>query len=198
MLIWYRGFQCNSLWIHSYCRYRIQLAGIQEQHHNEKQSQTVSTHRGGESNGCWYWLCGSTLSNQTYQHIDSERPSRRKQIKEKPRAKSWNKKGAGIIKKVQWESIFILAESVWATEQRFPLTRKGKEIAGLVRAARDPCRWQRRSSELKTTVTQSNNPNTPHQFLISSIRINYEAEGNLCTLCLRLPTGLIKNWMLEN
>lgn len=105
MLIWYRGFQCNSLWIHSYCRYRIQLAGIQEQHHNEKQSQTVSTHRGGESNGCWYWLCGSTLSNQTYQHIDSERPSRRKQIKEKPRAKSWNKKGAGIIKKVQWESI---------------------------------------------------------------------------------------------
>lgn len=38
------------------------------------------------------------------------------------------------------QSIFILAESVWATEQRFPLTRKGKEIAGLVRAARDPCR----------------------------------------------------------
>lgn len=68
----------------------------------------------------------------------------------------------------------------------------------LVRAGKDPCRWQRRSSELETTVIQTNNPNTPHQFLISSIRINYEAEGNLCTLCLRLPTGLIKNWMLEN
>lgn len=82
MLIWYRGFQCNSPWLDRYCRYWIQLAAIQELQHIEKQSQTVSTHKGGGSNGCWYRLCVTTLSNQTHQHIDSERLSRREQIKD--------------------------------------------------------------------------------------------------------------------
>lgn len=73
MLIWYRGFQCKSQWLDRYCRYRIQLAGIQEQQHIEKQSPTVSTHKGGGSNRCWYRSCVTALSNQTHQHIDSER-----------------------------------------------------------------------------------------------------------------------------
>lgn len=140
----------------------------------------------------------STQKGQAEENRSKKKHALTHGIKKEPALLKRSSEKAYVLGDGDMQSIFILAESVWATEQRFPLTRKGKETAGLVRAARDPCRWQRRSSELKTTVTQSNNPNTPHQFLISSIRINYEAEGNLCTLCLRLPTGLIKNWMLEN
>lgn len=129
MLIWYRGFQCNSQWLDRYCRYWIQLAAIQQQQHIEKQSQTVLTHEAGGSNGCWYRLCVTTLSNQTHQQIDSERLSRKERIKGNTNTShdiksncfnSGPNKKAYALAQTDTERVSILADFVWASELTLP------------------------------------------------------------------------------
>lgn len=79
----------------------------------------------------------------------------------------------------------LFSESLQHINQQITKTRSShilvhlsilKKCSEKFKSLEDPCLWQSRSTGLEPLVAPQNNLNPPHQFLISSIRINYESQ----------------------